>query len=122
MVASVNEQSFDREVFHAPTPVLVHFWAPWCGLCRMINPLLDRFGTESGDRVKVVGINADDSLKLATRYRLTTLPTLILFDGDRVVQRLEGFHGRDTLRLVLNEAIAPYCNAASISTSQSTTY
>ncbi|HIK34054.1 MAG TPA: thioredoxin fold domain-containing protein [Oscillatoriales cyanobacterium M59_W2019_021] len=122
MIASINEQSFDREVFHATTPVLVHFWAPWCGLCRMINPLLDRFGTESGARVKVVGINADDSLKLATRYRLTTLPTLILFDGDRVVQRLEGFHGRDALRLALNEAIAPYCNAASISTSQSKTY
>jgi thioredoxin 1 len=108
MLVSINEKSFARDVFDATTPVLVHFWAPWCGLCRMIDPLLRRFQAEWGDRIKVVGINADDSLKLATQYRLTTLPTLILFDGDRVVQRLEGFHGREALRIALEESISPY--------------
>jgi thioredoxin 1 len=121
MLASINEKSFAQDVFNAPTPVLVHFWAPWCGLCRMINPLLLRFQAESGDRIKVVGINADDSLKLATRYRLTTLPTLILFDGDRVVQRLEGLYGREALRIALEETIAPYGRTTPIETSQART-
>lgn len=118
MLASINEKSFAQDVFHAPTPVLVHFWAPWCGLCRMINPLLMRFQAEWGDQIKVVGINADNSLKLATQYRLTTLPTLILFDGDRVVQRLEGLYGREALRIALEETIAPYCRTTPIQTSQ----
>lgn len=117
MLASINEKSFAQDVFHAPTPVLVHFWAPWCGLCRMINPLLLRFQGEWGDRIKVVGINADNSLKLATQYRLTTLPTLILFDGDRILQRLEGFHGREDLRSALDAAAERYCSKAAIQTS-----
>jgi thioredoxin 1 len=121
MLASINEKSFAQDVFHASTPVLVHFWAPWCGLCRMINPLLNRFQAEWGDQIKVVGINADDSLKLATQYRLTTLPTLILFDGDRVVQRLEGLYGREALRIALEETIAPYCHTTPIQTSQART-
>lgn len=121
MLASINEKSFTQDVFNASTPVLVHFWAPWCGLCRMINPLLLQFQGEWGDRMKVVGINADNSLKLANQYRLTTLPTLILFDGDRVVQRLEGFHGREVLRISLEEAIAPYCRTTPIQTSPART-
>ncbi|MGB3240667.1 MAG: thioredoxin domain-containing protein [Geitlerinemataceae cyanobacterium] len=117
MLASINEKSFTQDVFNSSTPVLVHFWAPWCGLCRMINPLLLQFQAEWGDRIKVVGINADNSLKLANQYRLSTLPTLILFDGDRIVQRLEGFHGRDALRIALEESIAPYSRTKSIETS-----
>ncbi|MGB6167475.1 MAG: thioredoxin domain-containing protein [Geitlerinemataceae cyanobacterium] len=117
MLASINEKSFTQDVFNSSTPVLVHFWAPWCGLCRMINPLLLGFQAEWGDRIKVVGINADNSLKLANQYRLSTLPTLILFDGDRIVQRLEGFHGRDALRIALEESIAPYSRTKSIETS-----
>jgi thioredoxin 1 len=85
----------------------------------MINPLLLRFQAEWGDQIKVVGINADNSLKLANQYRLTTLPTLILFDGDRVIQRLEGFHGRDALRIALEETIAPYSRTPSVQTFQS---
>lgn len=105
LLSTISERAFTQEVLESPTPVLVHFWAPWCGLCRMINPILMRYQAEWGDHLKIVGFNADESLKVANTYRLTTLPTLILFEGGKVRHRLDGFNGRDDLRMAL-EAIA----------------
>ena len=105
MVLSVNERTFTQEVLKSPIPVLVHFWAPWCGLCRMITPQLIKFQSKWGDQVKVVGINADDNFKLAHTYRLTTLPTLILFQDGNILYRLDHFRGRDDLSMAL-ESIA----------------
>lgn len=102
----VSEQTFTKEVLESSKPVLVNFWAPWCGLCRMINPLLTRFETEWGDQVKLVGINADDSLKLASTYRLTTLPTLLWFENGKVLHRIDSFHGREDLRIALEKIVA----------------
>jgi thioredoxin 1 len=108
LLSSIGEQAFTQEVLESSTPVLVHFWAPWCGLCQLINPLLMRFQAEWGEQLKIVGFNADQSLKVASTYRLTTLPTLILFEGGLVRHRLEGFHGRDDLRLALEELTLSY--------------
>ncbi len=106
MVLSVTERTFTKEVLEAPTPVIAHFWAPWCGLCRIINPLLTRLEIDQADRLKVVKINADESLKLATTYRLTTLPTLIIFAGGKVLHRIEGLQRRDDLQKAIITAIA----------------
>ncbi|MDJ1185454.1 thioredoxin family protein [Roseofilum casamattae] len=97
MVLQISERSFPEEVLDAATPVLVNFWAPWCGICRLLNPVLTRFQTECDRSVKVVSINADRSLKLANAYRLRTLPTVILFDRGRVLNRIEGFHSAEDL-------------------------
>ncbi|MGK7874577.1 MAG: thioredoxin family protein [Xenococcaceae cyanobacterium] len=102
MVLSVSEQIFSKEVLNSSQPVLVHFWAPWCDLCRMINPLLVKFQSEWEGQLKLVRINADQSLKLASTYRLKSLPTLILFERGLVVHRLEGFHERDDLHRTLD--------------------
>ncbi|NJK69393.1 MAG: thioredoxin fold domain-containing protein [Oscillatoriales cyanobacterium RU_3_3] len=102
MVLSVSERTFAQEVFQASTPVLVHFWAPWCGLCRAIDPTLRKFDAQWTGRVKVVGVNADRSLKLASTYRLTSLPTLILFEGDKVRFRFEHYQGREELLRTLD--------------------
>jgi len=102
MVLSVSERTFAQEVFEAPTPVLVHFWAPWCGLCRAIDPTLTTFESEWAGRVKLVGVNADRSFKLANTYRLTSLPTLILFEGDKIRFRFEQYQGREELRRTLD--------------------
>ncbi|MCG5061160.1 MAG: redoxin domain-containing protein [Limnoraphis sp. WC205] len=110
MLLSICEQNFAKEVLGASVPVLVHFWAPWCGLCRLIVPQLHQFQANWQDQVKVVGINADQSLKLASTYRLQTLPTLILFDNGRELNRLEQFHGRDDLRRTLDEFMQNYQN------------
>ena len=108
MLLSVSEQNFTNEVLDSTTPVLVHFWAPWCGLCRMIDPLLIRFQAKWGDQVKLLGVNADESLRLANAYRLKTLPTLILFENGQIVERLDGFRGRDDLRAALETIAAKY--------------
>ncbi|GAC1461141.1 MAG: thioredoxin family protein [Chamaesiphon sp.] len=106
MVLSVSERTFRQEVLESSTPVLVNFGAPWCGLCRIINPLLMRYQAEWGEQVKLVAINADENLKLANAYRLKSLPTLILFEGGKMVHRLDDFHGRDDLCRALENIMA----------------
>ncbi len=108
MVLSVSERTFTQEVLESSTPVLVHFWAPWCGLCRLINPLLTRVQSEWGEQVKLVGINADQNLKLANTYRLQTLPTIILVENGKVVHRIDTFQGRDDLRMALEKIMVSY--------------
>lgn len=98
MVLSLNERTFRQEVLESTTPVLVDFWAPWCGLCRIIHPLVQEFQSDWGESVKLVRVNADDNLKLGTAYRIKSLPTILLFEGGQVIHRLEGFSGRDDLR------------------------
>lgn len=97
MVLQVNERTFTQEVLESSTPVLVNFWAPWCGLCKLITPQLVRFQAKWGDQVRLVSINADNNFKLANAYRLTTLPTLILFEEGQIRHRLDCFRGRDDL-------------------------
>lgn len=99
MVLTVSEATFTEEVLQSDMPVLVNFWAPWCGVCRLINPMLNTLQSECGVRVKLVSVNADENLRLANTYRLTTLPTVILFDGGGVSYRLDGFRTRDDLRI-----------------------
>ncbi|WP_309229709.1 thioredoxin family protein [Oscillatoria sp. FACHB-1407] len=95
----MNEKTFTKEVLGSPIPVLVNFWAPWCGLCYVVNPLLLKIQEDWGDRVKLVSVNADENFKLSNTYRLTTLPTVMLFKGGTVHQRLDKFHSREDLRL-----------------------
>lgn len=94
---SVSERTFVSTVLESPQPVLVYFWAPWCGLCHFVNPLLWKLKTEWGDNLRLVDINADSNLKLAHTYRLRSLPTLLLFEQGRVTQRLEDFRDRQDL-------------------------
>lgn len=108
MVLSVSERTFTQEVLESPIPVLVNFEAPWCGLCRIIHPLLMQFHTQCSGEIKLVGINADQNFKLSTTYRLKSLPTLLLIEKGRIRQRLEGFRSRDDLRLALEEIKLTY--------------
>lgn len=127
MVLSVSERTFTQEVLESPIPVLVHFWAPWCGLCRSIEPLLLQFQDQYQRQVKVVGVNADENFKLANSFRLTTLPTLILLDKGSPKHRWDSFHGYAELRAELERIQLQYsenqenklCSIARASTSLS---
>lgn len=101
----MQEQTFVKEVLESPAPVLVHFGAPWCGPCRMIEPLLIKFQTEVGRQFKLFGVNADENLKLSSRYQIKTLPTILLFKGGKVVHRLEGLYRRDDLWVELQRLL-----------------
>lgn len=108
MVLSVSERTFTQEVLKSPIPVLVNFWAPWCGLCLHIQPILLQFQALCNEQIKLVGVNADENFKLANAYRLTTLPTLILVEDGEVEERIDSFRGRDELRLALEKVRSNY--------------
>lgn len=110
----MSEQIFLEEIVESSTPVLVHFGAPWCGPCRMIEPLLSRFQTEKGSPFKLVGINADENLKLSSHYRITTLPTILCFAGGKVVHRVEGLYRRDDLWMELQKLISNLAPSAPV--------
>jgi thioredoxin 1 len=95
MSLTVDQTTFSHEVLGASVPVLVSFWAPWCGVCRMVSPMLLDLQTQWQGQIKLVSINADENLKLANTYRLKTLPTLILFDRGSVQCRFEDFQNRN---------------------------
>jgi thioredoxin 1 len=106
MAGIKSAQAFNAEVLQASTPVLVHFWAPWCGLCRMIDPVLERARSEFGDRFKLVGVNADENLLLASSYRITNLPTVLLFQEGKLLHRLEDLTRKEQVRDVLDDVLA----------------
>jgi thioredoxin 1 len=108
----MGEQHFSTEVLESSTPVLVHFGAPWCGPCRMIEPLLNRFQLEWGKQFKLIGINADENLKLSSEYRITTLPTILCFKSGKVVYRLEGVYRRDDIWSELQKLMSTFTASA----------
>ncbi|MCS6812113.1 MAG: thioredoxin domain-containing protein [Cyanobacteria bacterium] len=112
MVSDISDQTFIDEVLLSPVPVLVNFWAPWCGLCRLISPVLSSLEADMGGLMKLVDVNADENLKLANTYRLTTLPTLLLFDDGKLLYRIDSFHGRDDLRATLNRLMQQFTYSA----------
>jgi thioredoxin 1 len=90
MVKEITDADFDEEVMKATTPVLLDMWAPWCGPCRMVAPVLDKISTQYEGKVKFCKMNVDENPKTSSRFQVMSIPTLLLFKEGNVVDTIVG--------------------------------
>ena len=101
----VTDNNFQAEVLEAGEPVLVDFWAPWCGPCRVVHPILEEISKERDD-VKIVSINIDENLETANQYEVLSIPTMIVFKGGQPAKRIVGAMPKRKLEAEIEPALA----------------
>ena len=100
-VIELNKDNFEKEVMEAEVPVLIDFWANWCGPCRMMSPLIDQIAEEMGDKVKVCKVNVDENHELAEKYEIMTIPAFIIVKNGAETGRTIGVQPKeDILKLI----------------------
>jgi len=104
-VSEISDQSFDADVLKADLPVLVDFWAPWCGPCRLIAPMVEELAGEFAGKLKVVKLNTDENPDTATNYHISGIPSLLLFKDGQVADQLVGAVPKDRIQNMLNQHV-----------------
>ncbi len=101
----LTDDSFDAQVVKSAEPVLVDFWAPWCGPCRMLAPVVEELAKEYAGKVRVAKLNTDEHPNAATRYKISAIPTLLFFKGGKVVEQLVGVHSKADIKKTLDSLV-----------------
>jgi thioredoxin 1 len=105
-IVNLSTATFDETVNGSDAPIVVDFWAEWCGPCKMITPVLEELAGELGDQVTIAKLNVDDNPEVAMRFNVMSIPTLLVFHGGEVRKRLVGAKGKSQLLQELDEFLA----------------
>jgi thioredoxin 1 len=105
MALEISDANFKSEVIESSMPVLVDFWAPWCGPCKMIAPVLDELAQEYEGKVKIVKLNVDEHQNTATEFGIRSIPTLILFKDGKVLEQTIGAQSKELLKKLVEKSL-----------------
>jgi thioredoxin 1 len=105
-LTDVTDNNFQAEVIESDKPVLVDFWAPWCGPCRIVHPVLEQIAEERGEELRIVRLNVDENQQTAMTFEVLSIPTLILFKGGQVAKKVIGAYPKQKLEAELEPALA----------------
>jgi thioredoxin 1 len=100
---AINDATFEQEVLKTALPVLVDFWAPWCGPCRVVGPMVDELAEQYADRIKVAKLNVDQSIGIASQYNIRSIPTLMVFKDGEPVESFTGVVPKSKLSGALDQ-------------------
>ncbi|MDD4803171.1 MAG: thioredoxin [Syntrophomonas sp.] len=104
-VKTVTDMTFQKEVLQSELPVLVDFWAPWCGPCKMVGPIVDTLADENAGKIVVAKVNVDENQSIAGQFGIRGIPTLLFFKGGKEVKRIVGAQNKSQLQKVIDEVI-----------------
>ena len=101
MTIEITDSSFTTEVTDSTVPVLVDFWAPWCGPCKMVAPVLEELAQEYAGKLKIVKLNVDQNQQVAAQFGISSIPTLIMFKNGKEAGKMIGFQSKDALKKMI---------------------
>jgi len=104
-IMTVDDKNFDQAVLKSNTPVLVDFWAPWCGPCLAVAPILDELAQEYEGRMSIARLNVDEAPVVATRYGISAIPTMLLFKDSKPISQIVGFRPKAELKKAVDQAL-----------------